>query len=68
MHESRYSRSSDHLTITSPNGVAVVSRTPEVGVAQVRPWMLVINDTLLDTYDDEGSAIDAANEILALKP
>ena len=69
MDDFRHSRNADgDLTITNPNGVAVVSRTPNVGVQKLRPWMLTINDDLHDTYDTEEEAISAAHEILALKP
>jgi len=69
MLDARHSRNADgDLTIASPNGVAVVSRTPEVGGAEVRPWTLHINDEFQEYYDTEEEAISAAHEILALKP
>ena len=60
-------RNADGLTIKSPNGVAVISRTPDVGVASARPFTLHINGTFQDTYATEEKAIFAANEILAVK-
>ena len=44
MLDTKHRRNADgELTITSPNGVAIVSRTLEVGVAGVRHWTLHIN-------------------------
>jgi len=56
------------LTITSPNGVATISPTPDAGVASARPFTLHINRTFQDTYDAEEDAISAAYEILSHKP
>jgi hypothetical protein len=69
MLDTKHSRNADgELTISSPNGVAVVSRTLDVGVADVRPWTLHINGQFQDTFDSEDETISAAHEILALKP
>jgi hypothetical protein len=69
MSDMKHSRNADgELTITSPNGVAVVSRTPEVGVPGVRPWTLHINGQFQDTFDSEDETISAAHEILDHEP
>lgn len=69
MLDTKHRRNADgELTITSPNGVAIVSRTPDVGVAGVRPWSLHINGQFQDTFDSEEETISAAHEILARKP
>jgi hypothetical protein len=64
----KYKRYADESrTITSPNGTAVISRTPDANVEEARPWTLEINGTFQDTYDTEEEAISAAKEILAVK-
>ena len=69
MNTFRHSRNADgEPTITNRNGVAIVSWTPEAGVAGVRPWTLHIRNQFQNTYDSEEEAIASAHEILALKP
>lgn len=69
MNDLTHSRYADgELTITSRNGIAVISRTPDAGVAEVRPWTLHINNQFQDTYDSEAEAISSAHEILAIEP
>ena len=57
------------VTLTSSNGTATISRTPP-GVKEppLREWTLEINGKVHDTYDTPEEAINAAKEILALKP
>ena len=69
MEDLKVTRTPDALLISSPNGKAEVRRTPQnINLPSARPWMLSMNGTLPETYDTEEEAIEAAREILALKP